>query len=131
MIGCSSEVAKGLRALGPPLESLSVSEVSSEKCLDKLKTQCPSLRSLQLAMSCRTLNSKLVDLLTSYSTQLKTIWLPKMTLEHYKSISRGCPAVDCTVECDVGGVKCALLGLGDRLVHLHVTDGKQTSDEKY
>lgn len=124
----STGLTQGLRALGAQLESLSVSEISSEECLGRIRTHCPNVYSLELAMSCRTLNDKLVDFLTSYSTQLKTMWLSKMTLAQCKSISRGCPAADCMVECDVGGLKYAVLGLGDRLVHLHVCTGEERAN---
>lgn len=66
--------------------------------------------------------------MTHYSMQLQDALLPCMTFGHYQEIALGCHVVDSTIECDLSVLEDALLGLGDRLVHLMICGRKKNVD---
>lgn len=115
-------------AVGPGLEGLSMKPGVSDSFVRTVRSHCKNLYSLHLSGQECGIENSIVDLVSSYSAQLKKIRLPKMTYVQYQTVAGSCPAADFTVDCCWKTVPDATTALRDRLTGLYVVNFANRSD---
>lgn len=80
-------------AVGPGLEGLSMKPGVSDSFVRTVRSHCKNLYSLHLSGQECGIENSIVDLVSSYSAQLKKIRLPKMTYVQYQTVAGSCHAV--------------------------------------
>lgn len=121
----ASDLAPFFTIIGPSLEHLSVTRLRSSQLLLYVKKHCRRLTSTRLSVgkkSNRALNDQIVDVLLSYTTQLRQARFGGMERAQLEAVMQGCPEANFTADCDSATVADVMAGLGGRLVKLVVGD---------
>lgn len=91
-------------SIGYGLEHLGVwGLISRQTFLLQVKTHCLKLQTLRIDQLTQDLSQAFVELLVSYSTQLKNVHLGdtalRLTRAQYQEVFRACPDLKCAVSC--------------------------------